>query len=76
MLGPFHWLLLFSLTTTLPDRTVELIAREQALAATLQSRDREAMEQLLDDQFVLRSNPDVTRSTWIENAITHCWGDR
>lgn len=76
MLGLAQWFLLFSLTTTLPDQSVELIARERALAATLQSRDREAMEQLLDDQFVLRSNPDVTRSTWIENAITHCWGDR
>src|SRR5690242_3408016 len=74
MVGLAQWFLLFSLTTTLPDQSVELIARERALAATLQSRDREAMEQLLDDQFVLRSNPDVTRSTWIEN--THCWGDR
>jgi putative salt-induced outer membrane protein YdiY len=54
----------------------QLLAAEHALAATLQTRDRAAMEQLLDDAFVLRSEPDVGRVTWIENAVTHCWGDR
>ncbi len=68
--------LLLSLIVVVPDQTAELMAREQALVAALQARDQPAMEQLLDDQFVLRANPDINRSTWIQNAVTHCWGDR
>jgi putative salt-induced outer membrane protein len=78
--------LLFSLMTLLANAPVhtlhddaavrEVLALERALASTLQTRDRGAMESLLDDEFVLRSTPDVGRSTWIDNALTKCWGDR
>jgi putative salt-induced outer membrane protein len=78
--------LLFSLMTwlaaapadTLHDDIVarELLTLERALAATLQTRDREVMESLLDEDFVLRSEPDIGRGTWVDNALTKCWGDR
>jgi putative salt-induced outer membrane protein YdiY len=81
-----HVVLLLSFTTWLslthstapPGGAVarELWALEHALAATLHTRDDAAMEALLDDEFVLRSEPDVGRRTWIENALTRCWGDR
>ncbi len=56
--------------------TGELLGLEQLLASTLHTHDREAMERLLDDEFVMRSEPDVNRTTWIQNAVGHCWGDR
>jgi putative salt-induced outer membrane protein len=87
--GLFHvtyGLLLFSLMTwlaaapagTLHDDTLvrEVLTLERALAGTLQTRDRGVMESLLDEDFVLRSEPDIGRATWIDNALTKCWGDR
>ena len=79
--------LLLSLMTLLSDRPAdvtphnagvarELLGLEQMLAATLRTRDRAEMERLLDDEFVLRSEPDISRVTWIQNALTRCWGDR
>ena len=54
----------------------ELLGLEQLLAATLHTHDRAQMERLLDDEFVMRSEPDVNRTTWIQNAVSHCWGNR
>jgi putative salt-induced outer membrane protein YdiY len=54
----------------------ELLGLEHALAMTLLSRDQLVMERLLDDEFVLRSEPDTNRTTWMQNAMARCWGDR
>jgi putative salt-induced outer membrane protein YdiY len=54
----------------------ELLGLEHALAMTLLTRDKAVMERLLDDEFVLRSEPDTSRTTWMQNAMTRCWGDR
>lgn len=54
----------------------ELLGLEHALATTLLTRDRAVMERLLDDAFVLRSEPDTNRATWMDNAVARCWGDR
>jgi putative salt-induced outer membrane protein YdiY len=56
--------------------TREVLTLERALAETLETRDRGVMESLLDDDFVLRSAPDIGRATWIDNALTKCWGNR
>jgi putative salt-induced outer membrane protein len=75
-----HVVLLFLLLAVenLPDRAItrELLGLEHALAMTLSTRDRLVMERLLDDEFVMRSDPDTSRGTWIDNAMTRCWGDR
>lgn len=56
--------------------TRQLLGLEQLLATTLHTHDRAEMERLLDDEFVMRSEPDVNRTTWIQNAVARCWGDR
>lgn len=53
-----------------------LRAAEEGLAAALTSKDAVALERLLAPGFVLRGAPDVPRATWIENALSLCWGDR
>jgi putative salt-induced outer membrane protein YdiY len=59
-----------------PDVLAEVLAYEQGLAYSLNSRDRGHIESLLSEDFVLRGAPDVDRDTWISNAMTYCWGDR
>lgn len=54
----------------------EILVQEQALARAMHARDRASLESLLADDYVLRSVPDIPRHTWIENAVTLCWGDR
>ncbi len=54
----------------------ELPALEEALFRAMASHDREALEALLADDFVLRGNPDVARDEWLSNAVTLCWGER
>jgi putative salt-induced outer membrane protein YdiY len=58
-----------------PDVLAEVLAYEQGLAYALNSRDRSHIESLLSEDFVLRGAPDVDRETWINNAMTYCWGD-
>jgi putative salt-induced outer membrane protein len=54
----------------------EILALEHTLTRAMHARDREALESLLADDYVLRSVPDIVRETWIDNAVTLCWGDR
>lgn len=49
---------------------------ERTLADALHRKDRAALESLLAPEFVLRGNPDVSRTTWLDNAIKYCWGER
>lgn len=53
-----------------------ILEHERALTGAMHARDRARLESLLADDYVLRSLPDITRQTWIENAIALCWGDR
>ena len=66
--------ILFVLLST-PVLAQDLQIAEQQLAAALTRKDAAALEQLLAPSFVLRASPDVPRGTWIENALTLCWGD-
>jgi len=50
-------------------------ALEDALARGLVEKDRAALDGLLAPGFVLRGNPDVDRATWLDNAVSLCWGD-
>lgn len=59
-----------------PRHADEIPAREDALRGAMHARDRKALESLLAPDFILRSVPDIPRDTWIENAVTLCWGDR
>lgn len=54
----------------------ELLAAEQQLFMAMDTKDRPTLEQLLADDYVLRDNPDVSRETWLTNALTLCWGER
>lgn len=49
---------------------------ERAVATHLLAKDRDALETLLDEAFVMRGAPDRDRRAWIETAVTGCWGDR
>jgi len=50
-------------------------ALEEALARGVIAKDRAALEALLAPDFVLRGSPNVDRATWLDNAISLCWGD-
>lgn len=54
----------------------DLRAAEDRLAAALTRKDHAVLERLLAPGFVLRGTPDIARDTWIENALTLCWGER
>jgi putative salt-induced outer membrane protein len=54
----------------------DLQAAEARLAAALAAKDAAVFEQLLAPGFVLRASPDVSRETWMKNALAMCWGDR
>jgi putative salt-induced outer membrane protein YdiY len=58
------------------DRSLEIRAQEQRLAEAMHAKNRQPLEQLLAPEYVLRGAPDVDRQTWIDNAVTRCWGDR
>lgn len=51
-------------------------ALERALFDALHRKDADALDRLLASDYVLRGAPDVDRATWLQNAVTHCWGDR
>lgn len=72
-------LLLLSTSATAQDihpEVASLQASERALADAVHARDRNRLEQLLAADYVLRGKPDISRKTWIDNALTLCWGDR
>lgn len=48
---------------------------EERLATALIAKDKAALDGLLASGFVLRGAPDITRPTWMTNALTLCWGD-
>jgi len=58
------------------SRDAQLRAAEERLAAALVAKDADAFQRLLAPDFVLRGTPDITRTTWIDNARKLCWGDR
>lgn len=68
-------LLLPAFALAQPAHEAELRALEERLAQALIGRDEAVFDQLLAPDFVLRSAPDVSRATWIENARRLCWGD-
>jgi putative salt-induced outer membrane protein YdiY len=49
---------------------------ESSLAEALHARHRQRLESLLAADYVLRGAPDIDRETWLQNAVTLCWGDR
>lgn len=66
-------LLMFALQAAqAPDVT----ALERALVDATLAKDRASLERLLDEAFVMRGAPDRDRATWIDTAVTGCWGDR
>jgi putative salt-induced outer membrane protein YdiY len=54
----------------------EIRAKERALAEAVHARNRLQLEQLLAPDYVLRGAPDIDRATWVQNALSLCWGDR
>jgi len=58
------------------DPATEILERERALVDAMQSRDRNRLDQLLAAEYFLRGVPDINRATWIDNAVTLCWGTR
>jgi putative salt-induced outer membrane protein len=54
----------------------EFVALERTLADAIHEKDLTTLERLLAPGFVMRGNPDVSRETWVENALKYCWGDR
>jgi putative salt-induced outer membrane protein YdiY len=59
-----------------PDAAAEIRAKEDALAEAVHTRNRLRLEQLLAPDYVLRGAPDIDRATWLQNALTLCWGDQ
>ncbi len=59
-----------------PAATTPVAELEQAIATGLVRRDRAALDRLLAPDFVLRGTPDVDRTTWLDRAVSLCWGDR
>jgi putative salt-induced outer membrane protein YdiY len=55
---------------------VQIRAIEDELIHAIQRRDRRLLEELLAPDYSLRGDPDLSRDTWIQNAVTLCWGDR
>lgn len=49
---------------------------ESSLLEALHARDRRRLESLLAADYVLRGAPDIDRETWLQNAVTLCWGER
>ena len=59
----------------LPDPAADIHAKERALADAMHARNRNRLEQLLAPDYILRGAPDIDRATWLQNALTLCWGD-
>lgn len=58
-----------------PAPAPDIRTLEVALARGLVDKDRAALDALLAPDFVLRGRPDVDRVTWLDNAVSLCWGD-
>ncbi|MEO8520964.1 MAG: DUF481 domain-containing protein [Acidobacteriota bacterium] len=72
-------LLLLSTPTRAQDPLADAASprtSEDALVEAVHARDRNRLEQLLASDYVLRGKPDISRKTWIDNALTLCWGNR
>lgn len=67
---------LLLLTSQSNTQATDLRAAEERLATALTKKDAAALERLLAPGFVMRGSPDVPRATWLQNALTLCWGDR
>ena len=57
-----------------PSDDADIVALEQRLFRAIEVKDSRTLEGLVADDYVLRGNPDVTRETWLHNAVTLCWG--
>ena len=64
------------LQQTPTEDSSELLVLEEALLRALSEKDAARLDELLASDYVLRGNPDVERSIWIDNALSRCWGDR
>jgi putative salt-induced outer membrane protein YdiY len=69
-------LALIPAVATAQDPETDILNRERALVDAMQARDRGRLDLLLAPDFFLRSSPDITRGTWLDNAVTLCWGRR
>lgn len=58
------------------EASSELLVLEQTLLRAMAEKDEATLDRLLADDYVLRGNPDVDRSTWLSNALALCWGER
>jgi putative salt-induced outer membrane protein YdiY len=59
-----------------PSDDADIIALEQRLFRAIEEKNRDVLDDLLADDYVLRGSPDVPRDTWLHNAVTLCWGPR
>jgi putative salt-induced outer membrane protein len=57
----------------LAERFLDL---EDLLITGLREKDAAQLETLLADDYVMRGRPDIDRSTWIQNAVSLCWGNQ
>jgi putative salt-induced outer membrane protein YdiY len=58
------------------DAADEIRNHERLLADAMHARDRRQLEQLLAPDYVLRGSPDISRTEWLQTAVTLCWGNR
>jgi hypothetical protein len=56
--------------------SVDVRLLELSLVEALHARDRQRLEALLAQDYVLRGTPDIDRKTGLRNALELCWGDR
>jgi putative salt-induced outer membrane protein YdiY len=67
---------LFAHPVVVPADDPDIVALEQRLFRAIEEKNRTALEGIVADDFVLRGNPDVSRETWLHDAVTLCWGPR
>lgn len=57
-----------------PPDEPDIVALEQQVFRAIEEKNRARLEALLADDFVTRGAPDIDRRTWIDNAVSLCWG--
>lgn len=57
-----------------PPDDPDIVALEQQLFRAIEEKRRDRLEVLLAEDFVARGVPDVNRQTWLDDAVTLCWG--
>lgn len=57
-----------------PPDDPDIVALEQQLFRAIEEKRRDRLEALLAADFVARGAPDLPRRTWLDNAVTLCWG--